>query len=78
MCIREAPVVHVLADDLQAVLRCEPLLPRLHEGLSPALKLLVDLGNLRVICGSPLGRGATLPFVFLPPEGAFVQLLVTL
>lgn len=78
MCVGKARVVHSLADDLQAVLRCEPLLPGLHEGLSPALQLLVDLGNLRVFCGSSLGRGATFSFFLMLPESAFLQILVTL
>ena len=78
MRVGEARVVHSLADDLQAVLRCEPLLPGLHEGLSAALQLLVDLGYLRVICGSSLGRAATLYFFLMLPESAFLQILVTL
>ena len=78
MRVGEARVVHGLPDDLQAVLRCEPLLPGLHEGLSPALQLLVDFGNLRVICGSSLGRGSTLSLFLMLPESAFLQILVTL
>ena len=78
MCVGKARVVHGLTDDLQAVLRCEPLLPGLHEGLSPTLKLLVDFCYLRVICGSSLGWGATFSIFVMLPESAFLQILVTL
>ena len=73
-------MVHDLADDFEAVLRCEPLLPGLHEGLSATVQLLVDLGNLWVICGSSLGRAVTPHFFFMLPESdtSLQILLITL